>query len=527
MKQLKNFLIKREQSQARLSFAKREKSRLLAKTILTLVALLAVTTGAWADETLLLTIESKDYTTFLSGSKTFDDKVTVTFSNSVYNDGDYNGWNAGGAGSLLTVAGTNGYAVTSCKFYTDGGPAATGYTVEGESPSVYLSSGNVYTDDSKSVSIGYPGIKKIEVYGTAPAAATAVDDFAWTAATKTGTFTMPGDNVTVSVEYYDQATLADKGLTAAVDAAAKTEAPLAVLAENAITGGTVMYYVAPDANFSQADAIALAETAWSADIPTAETIDAAGGTCYVWYYIKGDDKHSDTDPQLLQVTVLPEPTYAVELAEGTEESDKWTVKAGTDGSFQSLPLKGVKAGTKVKLKYDGDRSMLKGVTAVKKAAAAAKTLAEATSEDLGKVVGADGKIYATKADAEAVATGNAVAMICYVNEGHGLALALTDESDMDWSSAKTTCAAHTPAVTGATWKLASKSEMSLMINAAGNYAALRNGFSAVGGTNLSDEYYWLSDESSADYAEYFNFGYGSWSQEFKSDSCKVRACLAF
>ena len=201
-------------------------------------------------------------------------------------------------------------------------------------------------------------------------------EVAWNAATKTGTFTMPGDNVTVSVEYYDLATLADKGLTAAVDAAAKTEAPLAVLAENAITGGTVMYYVAPDANFSQADAIALAETAWSADIPTAETIDAAGGTCYVWYYIKGDDEHSDTDPQRLAVTVLPEPTYTVDFAEGTEESDKWTVKAGTDGSFQSLPLKGVKAGTKVKLKYDGDRSMLKGVKATSdaKPAATVKTI---------------------------------------------------------------------------------------------------------------------------------------------------------
>ena len=199
-------------------------------------------------------------------------------------------------------------------------------------------------------------------------AASSGPEVAWNKAEKTGTFTMPGDNVTVSVEYYDLATLADKGLTAAVDAAAKTEAPLAVLAENAITGGTVMYYVAPDANFSQADAIALAETAWSADIPTAETIDAAGGTCYVWYYIKGDDEHSDTDPQRLAVTVLPEPTYTVDFAEGTQDADKWTVKAGTDGSFQSLPLKGVKAGTKVKLKYDGDRSMLKGVKAEKKAA---------------------------------------------------------------------------------------------------------------------------------------------------------------
>ena len=60
--------------------------------------------------------------------------------------------------------------------------------------------------------------------------------------------------------------------------------------------------------------------------------------------------------------------YTVSLKDGTQDAGKWTVKAGTDGSFQSLPLKGVTAGTKVKLKYDGDRSMLKGVTAVKKAA---------------------------------------------------------------------------------------------------------------------------------------------------------------
>ena len=56
--------IKRAQSQARLSFAERENQRSLAggesnfrpkvrqlkKTLLTLVALLAVTTGAWATE---------------------------------------------------------------------------------------------------------------------------------------------------------------------------------------------------------------------------------------------------------------------------------------------------------------------------------------------------------------------------------------------------------------------------------------------------------------------------------------------
>lgn len=48
MIKLKNFLIKREQSQTRLSFAECEKSRLIAKLSLTLVALLSMTTGAWA-----------------------------------------------------------------------------------------------------------------------------------------------------------------------------------------------------------------------------------------------------------------------------------------------------------------------------------------------------------------------------------------------------------------------------------------------------------------------------------------------
>ena len=70
------------------------------------------------------------------------------------------------------------------------------------------------------------------------------------------------------------------------------------------------------------------------------------------------------------------PYYELTMKEGTQDADKWTVKVGTDGSFQSLPLKGVKAGTKVKLKYDGDRSMVKGVKATSdaKPAATVKTI---------------------------------------------------------------------------------------------------------------------------------------------------------
>ena len=213
-----------------------------------------------------------------------------------------------------------------------------------------------------------PNYKTILIGGTTYPAPTAVD-IAWNKATKTGTFTMPGGNVTVSVEYYDLATLADQGLTAAEDAAAKTEAPLAVLAENAVTGGTLMYFVIYDENFSQADAIALPETAWSVDIPTAEELNPAGGTYYVWYYIKGDDEHSDTDPQRLAVTVLPEPTYNVEFAEGTNNApNKWTATPNP-----------AKKGQQVTVTYEGPRKVM-GVKAEKKAAVLTITVAKGSTD---------------------------------------------------------------------------------------------------------------------------------------------------
>lgn len=171
---------------------------------MTLALLLTAVTGAWADETPLLTIESKDYQSFKSGSMTFDDKVTVTFSGEVFNDGDEEGWYAGSA-SLLTVAGTNGYTITSCKFYTGYGIAVTGYTVEGESPSVYLYAAEVYTDNSKSVSLGSNGVTKIEVYGTAPAAAEPAVEVTTNAAEEGATFTeatfaMPAFDATAEYE---------------------------------------------------------------------------------------------------------------------------------------------------------------------------------------------------------------------------------------------------------------------------------------------------------------------------------------
>ena len=373
----------------------------------------------------------------------------------------------------------------------------------------------------------------------------------WNAATKTGTFSMPGSDVVLTPIYAKAAAFATTGTEpevktllpeAAEGVIAGTDASLiaegtgivAFAGESTeVTQGTLMYAIGTSA--TEAPAL----TAFSATVPTAKDYDDAT-TLYVWYYIQGQDtpegqtataentfNDSEICAEPIKVTVLTNKfdlTLKAANANTIEAGNATVTVGGTAATVTEGKLQGVKMGSEVKVKANTGYKFRK--VEVKKKAAG-KPLANATTEDLGKVVGADGKIYATKADAEAVATGNAVAMICYVNEGHGLALALSDEGDMDWNTALTTCAAHTPAVTGATWKLASKSEMSLMINAAGNYAALRDGFSAVGGTNMIDEYYWLSDESSSDYAENFNFSYGSWSQEFKDCSYKVRACLAF
>ena len=209
-------------------------------------------------------------------------------------------------------------------------------------------------------------------------------------------------------------------------------------------------------------------------------------------------------------------TYKVSLKDATS----WQGKAGT-GEYQALPLEDLAAGTAVSLKYSGWK-LVKSVKATKKG----KTAAEATAEDKGKLIGADGYIYADVAAATAAGI-YAVAKICYVSGSNGLALALADEGQMIWSTAISTCAAHTPAITGGTWKLATKDEWSNMITAAGGYTALRDGFSGItGASNLQSDGYWSSTVSDSDNAWYYDFNDGGWLVYTDNAHC-VRACLAF
>ena len=407
--------------------------------------------------------------------------------------------------------------------------------------------GNVWVITKITKNYSYIDIN-ISGSGTAEAPVTV----AWNASTKTGTFTMPGSDVVLTPIYAKAAAFATTGTEpevktllpeAAEGVIAGTDASL--IAEGTgivafagtsteVKQGTLMYAIGTSA--TEAPAL----TAFSATVPTAKNIADDGADVLVWYYIKGadapandaatlDNTFNDTEPACLTVTVLTN-KFDIQFNAAnanTIEAGKATVTVGgTAATVTDGKLKGVKMGSEVKLKANTGYKFRK--VEVKKKAEA-KPLANATTEDLGKVIGADGKIYATKADAEAVATGNAVAMICYVNEGHGLALALTDEEGtMNWSTAQTVCAAHTPAITSGTWKLATKDEWSNMISAAGSYSALRDGFSSVGGTNMQNVCYWSSTENSSNRAWDYNFDSGIWDDGSKGYSGDyVRACLAF
>ena len=165
------------------------------------------------------------------------------------------------------------------------------------------------------------------------------------------------------------------------------------------------------------------------------------------------------------------------------------------------------------------------------------TLAEST---VGMIVGTDGKAYAA-ADKDNLPSGvTAAGMVAYKNGSNGLVIALADEANtMNWSTATgaSGAAAHTPVVTGGTWKLPSKAEWNQMFGddadaVIANYMSLNDAISAAGGTAFPEDgfyRYWSSTEFEGDIA-YVELDCGSayWHSEAdEDDDLRVRACLAF
>ena len=174
----------------------------MTKKIFSIIALLCMAvSGAWAqDEELLTTILNSSDKSFKSGSKTFDDKVTVTFSAAVSNDGDQWGWYSYD-GVTLSVTPVQGYTITRCKFYCNSGNALD----ETKPFEAVLGDGGNHTFVNGS-NIGDWGVTKIEVYGYETPAIVVTP----TANKNEWTFQMPAYNALVNVVYETELALSDE-----------------------------------------------------------------------------------------------------------------------------------------------------------------------------------------------------------------------------------------------------------------------------------------------------------------------------
>lgn len=72
-------------------------------------------------------------------------------------------------------------------------------------------------------------------------------------------------------------------------------------------------------------------------------------------------------------------------------------------------------------------------------------------------------------------------------------------------------------------------EMDTMVSGAGDYVALRDGFSRVGGTNMQAADYWVNGVYyyDTDQGIFYNFSLNNSGRSPKNNIKNVRACLAF
>lgn len=177
--------------------------------------------------------------------------------------------------------------------------------------------------------------------------------------------------------------------------------------------------------------------------------------------------------------------------------------------------------------------------------ATSKSLTSLTTAEIGWRIGSDGNAYSPGILPSGV---TAVAMVAYVGsetdevapKNHGLAIALSDEaSKMNWNQAmsETGAAAHTPSITGYSWKLPSRENWENMFNANGGNAESHTGLDAaltsVGGyVLLQGQEYWSSTRVTGTYDRvtiYINStGAATASQRTDISGVPyVRACFAF
>ena len=301
-------------------------------------------------------------------------------------------------GSTVTATGGNGgqlagggAGIGGGGYGEDSSAGAGGTLTLGVGVKLYNGTDNTGTvlDDNDSESRNYSGSRPKNMFAevTVAPSASSGPEVAWDKAKKSGSFKMPGGNVTLEPEYYPQAALtaaptAINDVPATTDGAIVSAGTVANIGETTTAQGTVMYYVSQSA-LDDAALLALAADQWTADVPTAAGL--AQGQAYVYYYVRGND--SDTDEEIfsdgdilaanaLTVTIAAEPTYAVTFAEGVNPEPpaepEWTASPAAD----------VKKGQTVTVTYSGTKKVI-GVKAEKKAKATGPITVTLTPGEIG------------------------------------------------------------------------------------------------------------------------------------------------
>jgi len=201
----------------------------------------------------------------------------------------------------------------------------------------------------------------------------------------------------------------------------------------------------------------------------------------------------------------------------------------------TLSSANVKFGDKAAISFGASQKLdgkVYNVTKTQAAATPTPTLS-LTNPTVGQVIGSDGKNYAANATLPTGVT--KVAMIAYVSDSNGLAIALADEGSLNWETAVTTAAAHTPVFSNGTWKLPSEDEWKQMFSANGGdntiYTGLNTAINTAGGTTLQEgTIYWSSSVVNPGvdaYGVHLFDGNTHWYSVAENYNYRVRACLAF
>jgi len=414
-----NYMLKEKNNNLKVNIIMKQ----LKKTLLTLVALLAVTTGAWADGIVctasdlgkvlctdgsiyenvsaattagktaaaviayvdetnknglaLALTDEEGYYTWDNSSPSNKGKTAPEICSALNTSKPVTGgtWKLASRDEWMQMFSANGghegsYTGLNTAIGNAGGTALQEYGEYWSSSEsfddawlVYLSNGNAsWTDEGKHYSRNLRACLAFDI-----ASAASGPEVTWNAASNTGTFTMPGGNVTLEPDYYPQATVADGAVTAAdADARATTDDPLVKVDDTKLTGAKkLMYFVSNSGTAPAYDA-----EGWTDQLPTAEGFTQQG-IVYVWYYPVGTDEgvddatatYSDGDICLQSITarIADAPTYAVTFAEGTDPNE-----------WKADPATGVTKGQTVTVTYTGSKKVI-GVKAEKKAPAVTVT----------------------------------------------------------------------------------------------------------------------------------------------------------